>query len=138
MKKTIQVVAAVIFNHKNEVLCALRSSKMSLPNLWEFPGGKIEQGENPKEALVREIREELGCTVKVYEKIKEVHHEYENFIVNLLTYKTTIIQDTPIAKEHAELKWVPTHKLNTLKWAPADVGTVETLINKTIRLNQEK
>ena len=66
MKKKIKVVAAVIRNDKNQILCALRSEKMSLPNFWEFPGGKIEAGEEPKETLVREIKEELNCSDPLY------------------------------------------------------------------------
>ncbi|HZG58906.1 MAG TPA: 8-oxo-dGTP diphosphatase MutT [Anoxybacillus sp.] len=128
MKKTVRVVGAVIYNEQNEILCALRSPEMSLPNLWEFPGGKIEEGENPEEALVREIREELGCTIKVYEKIEEVHHEYPSVIVNLLTYKTKIVEGEPKAKEHAELKWMPLTELHSLEWAPADIPTVEALL----------
>jgi len=128
MKKTVRVVGAVIFNDHEEILCALRSPEMSLPNLWEFPGGKIEEGENPEEALVREIKEELGCTINVFEKIEEVHHEYPNIIVNLLTYKAKIIAGEPKAKEHAELKWVPIQELQTLEWAPADVPTIDALL----------
>lgn len=71
MKKTVRVVGAVIMNEKDEVLCALRSPDMLLPNLWEFPGGKIEEGEAPEETLVREIKEELGCTIQVQEKSKK-------------------------------------------------------------------
>jgi 8-oxo-dGTP diphosphatase len=128
VKKTIRVVGAVIYNEQKEILCALRSPEMSLPNLWEFPGGKIEEGENPEEALVREIREELGCTIEVYEKIEEVHHEYPNVIVNLLTYKAKIVEGEPKAKEHAELKWMPFQELHSLEWAPADIPTVEALL----------
>lgn len=128
MKKTVRVVGAVIMNEKDEVLCALRSPDMSLPNLWEFPGGKIEEGEAPEETLVREIKEELGCTIQVQEKIEEVHHEYPSVIVNLLTYKAEIIKGVPKAKEHSELKWVPLQELLTLEWAPADVPTVDALL----------
>jgi 8-oxo-dGTP diphosphatase len=128
VKKTVRVVGAVIYNEQNEILCALRSPEMSLPNLWEFPGGKIEDGENPEEALVREIREELGCTIEVYEKIEEVHHEYPNVIVNLLTYKAKIVEGEPKAKEHAELKWMPLQELHSLEWAPADIPTVDALL----------
>jgi 8-oxo-dGTP diphosphatase len=128
MKKTVRVVGAVIMNEKDEVLCALRSPDMLLPNLWEFPGGKIEEGEAPEETLVREIKEELGCTIQVQEKIEEVHHEYPSVIVNLLTYKAEIINGVPKAKEHSELKWVPLQELLTLEWAPADVPTVDALL----------
>lgn len=127
VKKTVRVVGAVIYNEQNEILCALRSPEMSLPNLWEFPGGKIEEGENPEESLVREIQEELECTIEVYEKIEEVYHEYPNVIVNLLTYKAKIIEGEPKAKEHAELKWMPLQELRSLEWAPADIPTVEAL-----------
>jgi 8-oxo-dGTP diphosphatase len=128
MKKTVRVVGAVIMNEQNKILCALRSPDMSLPNLWEFPGGKIEEGEAPEETIVREIKEELGCTIQVHDKVEEVHYEYPSVIVNLLTYKAKIIHGAPTAKEHAELKWVPLQELHTLKWAPADVPTVEALL----------
>lgn len=127
MKKRVSVVGAVIFNERNEVLCALRSPKMSLPNYWEFPGGKINEGEMPQEALIREIKEELGCLISVGEKIEEVDHEYENIIVHLATYKTYIESGIPKALEHADLKWVQIKKLLELKWAPADIPTVDIL-----------
>lgn len=127
MKKKVSVVGAVIFNEKNEILCALRSPAMSLPNYWEFPGGKINEGEMPQEALVREIKEELGCLITVGEKIEEVEHEYENIIVHLATYKVHIDFGIPKALEHAELKWVHVNNLLELKWAPADIPTVGIL-----------
>ena len=128
MKKTVKVVAAVCINEHEHVLCALRSPKMSLPNLWEFAGGKVEKGETPEESLIREIQEELGCTVKVHELIEGVYHEYPNIIVNLLTYRTTIVEGTPKAKEHAKVKWVPLQELRSLKWAPADIPTIDKLL----------
>ena len=67
MKKVVDVVGAIIENEKEEILCALRSKNMSLANFWEFPGGKIEQGETVKEAIVREIHEELDCTIEFIE-----------------------------------------------------------------------
>ncbi|KAB7707090.1 NUDIX domain-containing protein [Bacillus aerolatus] len=129
MKKTVKVVAAVCINEQGNVLCALRSPEMALPNLWEFAGGKIEKGETPEESLIREIQEELDCTVEVHELIEDVVHEYPNVIVNLLTYKTVIIEGTPTAKEHAELKWVPLQELRSLEWAPADIPTIDKLVN---------
>ncbi|PHG27295.1 8-oxo-dGTP diphosphatase MutT [Bacillus toyonensis] len=127
MKKKVSVVGAVIFNERNEILCALRSPTMSLPNYWEFPGGKINEGEMPQEALVREIKEELGCLITVGEKIEEVDHEYENIIVHLATYKAHIKSGIPKALEHADLKWVQAKNLLELVWAPADIPTVRIL-----------
>ncbi|HDR4881573.1 (deoxy)nucleoside triphosphate pyrophosphohydrolase [Bacillus cereus] len=128
MKKKVSVVAAVIMNEKTEVLCALRSATMSLPNFWEFPGGKINEGEAPKEALIREIKEELDCTITVGQKIEELEHEYENIIVHLTTYKTKIELGTPKALEHAKLRWISVDKLLDLEWAPADVSTVDKVV----------
>lgn len=134
MKKTVRVVGAVIFDDQNRVLCALRSHAMSLPNLWEFPGGKVEKGEKEGETLVREIHEELGCTIEVHEKIEEVHYEYPQVIVHLLTYKATIIEGEPQAKEHAELRWVPLRDLKSLEWAPADIPTVDALLANQVNI----
>ncbi|ANC11359.1 MULTISPECIES: (deoxy)nucleoside triphosphate pyrophosphohydrolase [Bacillus cereus group] len=127
MKRRISVVGAVIFNENNEVLCALRSPTMTLPNYRKFPGGKIKNGEEPQVALVREIKEELGCSITVDEKVEEIEYEYETIIVHLTTYKAQILEGIPKALEHTELKWVRVKDLNNLYWAPADIPTVESL-----------
>ncbi|MDR4433589.1 (deoxy)nucleoside triphosphate pyrophosphohydrolase [Bacillus tequilensis] len=129
MKKTIKVAAAVIQNDRDMILCALRSPTMSLANLWEFPGGKLEEGENAREALVREIHEELGCKIEAGEIIDNIHHEYEKIIVNLISIQAKIVEGEPDAKEHAELRWVPVSELDSLEWAPADIPTVNALMN---------
>ncbi|WP_258728390.1 8-oxo-dGTP diphosphatase MutT [Bacillus atrophaeus] len=129
MKKTIKVAAAVIQNDNNMILCALRSPTMSLANLWEFPGGKLEEGENAQEALVREIEEELGCKIEAGEVIADIHHEYEKVIVNLISIRAKIVDGEPVAKEHAELRWVPVSELESLEWAPADLPTLTALVN---------
>jgi 8-oxo-dGTP diphosphatase len=126
--KKINVVAAVLKNEKGEILCALRSPSMSMSNLWEFPGGKIEQGEIPEDALIREIKEELDCTIRVFELIEEVEHKYPSVIVRLLTYNAKIVAGTPKAKEHAKLEWMSLDALHSLKWAPADLPTVDYLL----------
>ncbi|MDM5255124.1 MULTISPECIES: (deoxy)nucleoside triphosphate pyrophosphohydrolase [Bacillus cereus group] len=127
MKKKVSVVGAVILNDDNEVLCALRSPRMSLPNYWEFPGGKINLGEDPREALVREIKEELNCTIIVGDQVVAVEHEYENIIVHLVTFKARIKSGSPKALEHSELRWISLNNLKALKWAPADIQTVNLL-----------
>lgn len=130
MKKTVKVVAAIMENTENEILCALRSPNMSLPNMWEFPGGKIEHGEDLHSAIEREIAEELGCSIKANGVFHENTHEYDTFIITLITIKCTIVEGTPTLKEHSKLLWLKRENLSSLKWAPADVPAVEELMMK--------
>lgn len=127
MKKLIKVVGAIIENENNEILCALRSPIMSLPNLWEFPGGKVEKDENLKQAIEREIKEELDCNIEFSSVFNDNTHEYDNFIVNLITVKCRLISSIPTANEHSKLIWLKRENLLSLKWAPADIPTVEQL-----------
>ena len=87
MKKDIKVVAAIIENENKEILCALRSPDMSQPNMWDFPGGKVEEGESLQAAIEREIKEELDCDVEALEIFNDNIHEYEKVIVNLCLSK---------------------------------------------------
>jgi 8-oxo-dGTP diphosphatase len=130
--KKVDVVGAVILNEANEILCALRSQKMSLPGLWEFPGGKIEPNETPEESLIREIQEELNCTIKVGELVADATHEYPTVIVRLITYMAKIVDGVPFANEHEQLIWLPVNQLFTLEWAPADLPTLEVLTTLNI------
>jgi len=128
--KKVDVVGAVITNEKGEILCAKRSQQMSLPGMWEFPGGKMEPGETPEESLAREIREELGCEIQVGALISDDVYEYPTVAVRLITYYAKVISGTPVAKEHERLEWVSEADLMKLEWAPADVPTVKKLISK--------
>ena len=128
LKKSIKVVGAIIINEREEALCALRSEDMSLPNYWEFPGGKVEPNELVEEAIVREIKEELNCVINPLQIFNDTTYEYENVIVNLITIYAELIDGTPTATEHDELRWVPKAKLNELKWAPADIPAVKQLM----------
>lgn len=132
MKKLIKVVGAVIENENNEILCALRSPKMSLPNMWEFPGGKVEKDENLKQAIEREIKEELGCKVQYSDIFNDNTHEYDTFTVNLITVKCKLISGTPTASEHSKLIWLKRENLPSLKWAPADVPAVLQLVSEKV------
>ena len=125
--RTIEVVGAVIRDARGDVLCALRSSRMSMPGLWEFPGGKLEPGEEPEAALIREIREELGVELAVGVLVADHTHEYPSIVVRLRTYEARIIEGRPIAKEHERLEWRSVADLAALHWAPADVPTIEAL-----------
>lgn len=132
MKKLIKVVGAIIENDHNEILCALRSPKMSQGNNWEFPGGKIEPNETIGHAIEREIKEELACDIKFLDIFHNNTHEYDNFIVNLITVKCKLISSTPTANEHSKLMWLHRENLSSLKWAPADIPAVILLVNEKV------
>ncbi len=132
MKKQIKVAAAIIENADNEILCALRSPDMAMPNHWEFPGGKLEANEDCMKAVEREIQEELGCIIQFQHIFNENTYEYEEFIVELITAKCTLISGIPTANEHSKLIWLKRENLKSLIWAPADLAAVEQLINEKI------
>lgn len=129
MKKKLKVVAGIIENDYGEILCALRSPDMSIPNHWEFPGGKVEAGEDIFTALKREIHEELKCRIETYEIHHEHTHEYGSAIVNLITIHAKIIEGNPVPVEHAKFIWLKRELLKSLVWAPADIPAVELLVN---------
>lgn len=101
---------------------------MSLPGMWEFPGGKIEPGESPREALVREMKEELLCTVEIGEQVETTRHEYDFGFVTLTTFYATLIDGEPQLTEHSEIRWIDAADLDSVEWAPADIPAVETIM----------
>lgn len=111
------------------VFAARRGPGRPLDGLWEFPGGKLEPAETPSQALVREIQEELGCTVQVGEHLVDTEHAYDYGLVALSTYRCTIVDGEPQLIEHSEARWVATEDLTQLDWAPADLPTVAFLTN---------
>lgn len=126
MKRHIDVVGAVIVRD-HLVMCAQRGPDGSLPGLWEFPGGKIEEGESPVAALRREIAEELACEVRVGEPVTTTTHEYEFGIVTLSTFYCELVSGRPTRTEHAEVRWVAPELLDSLEWAPADIPAVRLI-----------
>ncbi|MGH4121264.1 (deoxy)nucleoside triphosphate pyrophosphohydrolase [Clostridium sp.] len=128
MKKLIKVVGAIIENENNEILCALRSPLMAIPNMWEFPGGKIEGSESLKQAIEREIHEELACGVEFIDIFNDNTHEYDKFTVNLITVKCRLVTGTPTISEHSKLIWLHRKNLLSLNWAPADIPAVTQLV----------
>lgn len=129
MKKRLDVVGAVIVRDKS-ILCAQRGLRGALPGMWEFPGGKIEAGETPREALEREIVEELRCRVEVGERVTATTHEYEFGIVSLTTFYCELVEGEPQLSEHQAVRWLPPSELQSLEWAPADVPAVRLIEQK--------
>lgn len=132
VNKIIKVVGAIIENEHGEILCALRSPKMACPNMWEFPGGKVEIGETLSQTIEREIKEELGCKIRFLEFFNDNTHAYDTFTVNLITVKCILESGTPIASEHSKLIWLKRENLPSLQWAPADIPAVEQLLKEKV------
>lgn len=125
-KKIIKVVAAAIYK-EGKVLAMQRSSSMTLPGLWEFPGGKIEAGESHEQALVREIREELEVDIQVQDYINTASYTYDFGTVEMSTYRVDLLSEPIIMKEHADMKWLDKDQVMSVEWAPVDIPAAEIL-----------
>ncbi|GEK88663.1 (deoxy)nucleoside triphosphate pyrophosphohydrolase [Alkalibacterium putridalgicola] len=130
--KDIYVVGAII-EYNGKILCAQRSSSMTLADLWEFPGGKIEGNETHQEALKREIKEELELDIKVDDQLfEETIYEYDFGRVHLAAYRCGYMKGTPYLSEHKAVKWLEVEELKDLQWAPADIPIVEKLMQEGV------
>jgi len=128
--KTIEVVAGVIRNEDNQIFCVQRgvSSKEYISKKWEFPGGKLEDGESQKDALTRELNEELKLDIDVLDLVTTVDHTYPDFRLIMHAYECTIIgKKQPVLTEHLDSKWLYSNELEPLDWAAADVPIVNLL-----------
>ncbi len=129
MSKRIEVVGAV-FVRDGKVLAAKRSERMSLPGLWEFPGGKIEPGETAVKALQREIVEEFKCDVSVKDHLTTTDYVYSFGTVSLATFFVELLDSDPVLMEHSEIRWLAPTELFDVEWAPADVPAVRLLVQR--------
>lgn len=121
--KKIEVVAAVI-RDKDKIFATQRGYG-EFKDGWEFPGGKMEPGETPQQALVREIKEELDTEIEVQELIDTVEYDYPTFHLTMHCFWARIKEGNLILKEHEAAKWLTKDTLNTVDWLPADEGLVE-------------
>jgi len=129
--KKVDVVGAVIYDkNQNKYLATMRNKEKNQGGLWEFPGGKIEEGENPETALIREIKEELNCIIEVKELLVDHTHQYRELTVRLITYLCTINSGIPRLNEHEAMTWVCKEELPSLTWAEADIPTVQHIIKQ--------
>lgn len=120
--KTINVVAAVIF--KDGKVFATQRGYGEFKDGWEFPGGKVEPGESPEDALRREIREELEVEVSVGDLIDTIEYDYPAFHLSMKCFACTIAGGSPHLLEHEAAKWLTSTQLGSVDWLPADVTLI--------------
>jgi len=132
--KIIRVVAAIIkaTNKKDEpIIFATQRGYGDFKGGWEFPGGKIEEGETPQEALVREIKEELETEISVGDLIDTIEYDYPTFHLSMDCFWAEIVSGDLVLTEHAAAKWLTKEELDSVEWLPADITLIEK-IRKTI------
>ena len=125
--KTIEVVAAII--RKDNRIFVTQRGYGDWKDWWEFPGGKIEPGETPENALKREIREELSVEINVDKFLCTVEYEYPKFHLTMHCYLCSLLSDALHLNEHEAAKWLSKEELDTVKWLPADQSIIDGLEN---------
>lgn len=123
--KTIEVVAAII--KKDGKIFATQRGYGDFKDGWEFPGGKIESGETPEQALVREIKEELEADIKVGELVTTVEYDYPQFHLTMHCYMCELLSENLVLTEHEAAKWLSRDQLDEVDWLPADIAVVNKL-----------
>ncbi len=123
--KILNVVAAIIVDHGN--VFATQRGYGAFKDGWEFPGGKIEAGETKKQALIREIQEELGIIVEVGELLEIVEYDYPQFHLSMSCFICKIQAGRLELKEHESARWLTLETLDEVDWLPADLGVIEKL-----------
>ncbi len=124
-RKTIRVVAAVIL--QDEQVLATQRGYGKYKDWWEFPGGKVEEGETPEMAIVREIREELDVHIEVESFLTTVEYDYPEFHLSMDCYWCRLQEGQIRLLEHEAARWLPVHDLRQVHWLPADVLVIEEI-----------
>lgn len=131
--KTVRVVAAIIKaeNEKGEpIIFATQRGYGEFKDGWEFPGGKIEEGETPREALMREIREELETEIAVGELLDTLEYDYPAFHLSMDCFWAEIVSGNLILKEHEAARWLSKEELDSVEWLPADISLIDEIRGK--------
>lgn len=123
--RTVKVVAAVI--REGDKIFATVRGHGDLKGGWEFPGGKIEPGETPEEAVKREIMEELETEIRVGERIDTIEYDYPTFHLSMDCFWAEKVSGDLVLTEHTEARWLTKKELDSVSWLPADVGLIEKL-----------
>ena len=134
--KTVRVVAAVIKaeNEKGKpIIFATQRGYGDLKDGWEFPGGKIEEGETPQEALKREIMEELDTEISVGDLIDTIEYDYPTFHLSMDCFWCQIVKGDLVLKEHEAAKWLRMDELDSVEWLPADVTLIDQIRNNIFK-----
>ena len=124
-RKTINVVAALIRDDKR--VFATARGYGNYKGWWEFPGGKVEPGESPEDALVREIREELDSEISVDEYISTIEYDYPEFHLSMRCYWCSLISGDLVLKEAEDAKWLDVETIDSVKWLPADITLIDEI-----------
>ena len=130
MEKVVEVVAALIWGNDRFLICQ-RPAYKARGLLWEFVGGKVEEGETKEGALVRECNEELAITVEPHDVFMEVTHEYPDITIHLTLFNCTILRGQPQLLEHNEMKWITSAEIPNYEFCPAD----EIILKKLKRVS---
>ena len=123
--KTIRVAAAVIL--RDGAVFASQRGYGPWKDWWEFPGGKIEEGETPQAALVREIREELDTEIAVGDLLAKVEYDYPEFHLSMACYLCSVVSGSLVLREHESARWLSREELDDVRWLPADLSVIAQL-----------
>ena len=123
--KTIEVAAAIIV--KDNKVFATQRGYGEFKDGWEFPGGKLEPGESAREALAREIREELDVDIRVGKLLETVEYDYPEFHLTMHCFICELLSEEIVLKEHEDARWLKKEELDSVGWLPADVGVISKI-----------
>ncbi len=132
--KTVNVVAAIICDNydKRTKIFATQRGYGNYKDYWEFPGGKIEEGETPKQALVREIKEELAADIEVHDLIDIIDYDYPEFHLHMNCYWATVADGKLTLLEHEAAKWLDKENIGSVGWLPADEALLPRICEKMV------